>query len=101
MSRPESVHDHVPKREELELFEYLIESAVAHRLRPVRGRVRAAPKRAYPGFWEQAQNAREPASGRGPRTARSRSRCGSTFDEADILCPRVAGACLFKIIPFG
>ena len=91
VSRLESVHDHVPKREELELFEDLIGKLGLRidydRYEVVRRKVLEAG--GTPGFWEQAQNATRFFSVR-PRAADGTVAVAAlrqaTFDEAESLC---------------
>ena len=91
VQRLESVHDHVPNQEELELFEDLIGKLGLRidydRYEVVRRKVLEAG--GTPGFWEQAQNATRFFSVR-PRAADGTVAVAAlrqaTFDEAESLC---------------
>ena len=99
VSRLESVHDHVPKREELELFEDLIGKLGLRidydRYEVVRRKVLEAG--GTPGFWEQAQNATRFFSVR-PRAADGTVAVAAlrqaTFDEAEGVLASRARNCL-------
>jgi hypothetical protein len=91
VSRLQSVHDHVPKREELELFADLIGKLGLRidydRYEVVRRKVLEAG--GTPGFWDEAQNATRFFSVR-PRAADGTVAVAAlrqaTFDEAESLC---------------